>query len=116
MCIRDRFTDVQAKGNRCAVTITGSPSEITSDQTLIFGEGNTVSLTQQSGFSPFSYDNLEDRLELSSFLKKIGFSGQPTYHYFSSRTLDEFLQTDSSGERQAFDGDQALSLIHIWFI
>ena len=102
-----QFTDVQAKGNRCAVTITGSPSEITSDQTLIFGEGNTVSLTQQSGFSPFSYDNLEDRLELSSFLKKIGFSGQPTYHYFSSRTLDEFLQTDSSGERQAFDGDQA---------
>ncbi len=46
-------------------------------------------------------------MELSSFLKKIGFSGQPTYHYFSSRTLDEFLQTDSSGERQAFDGDQA---------
>lgn len=102
-----QFTDIQTKGNQCIVTITGSPAEITSDQAVIFGNGNTVSFTRQGGFVPFSYDNLEDRLDLSAFLKKIGFTGRPTYRYLSDRSPDEFLQSDSAGGRQSFDGDQA---------
>lgn len=102
-----QFTNAQVKGNQCVITITGSPGEITSDQAVILGEGNTISYTRQDGFSPFSYDSVEDRLELSSFLQKIGFTGRPTYRYLSSRPLDEFLQTDSVRGRQTFDGDQA---------
>ena len=77
------------------------PAEITSDQAVIIGGGNTVSFAQQGGFAPFSYDNLEDRLDLSAFLKKIGFSGRPTYRYLSSRAPDEFLQSDSAGGSQS---------------
>ncbi len=102
-----QFTDIQTRGRQCIATITGSPAEITSDQAVIIGGGNTVSFAQQGGFAPFSYDNLEDRLDLSAFLKKIGFSGRPTYRYLSSRAPDEFLQSDSAGGSQSFDGEQA---------
>lgn len=102
-----QFTNIQTKGSQCIVTITGSPGEITSDQAVVFGSGNTVSFSQQGGFVPFTYDSLEDRLDLSAFLKKIGFSGRPTYRYLSSRAPDQFLQSDSAGGSQSFDGEQA---------
>lgn len=94
----------EAAYSRCTVAITGTLEQMNAALLNLFGSGNAVTLTEETGFQLYYRDSVEDSINLTGFLSQIGYTGgQVSYTYSASRNLSSFLQQNQGdSEAQAF--------------